>query len=56
MILDSENSNMDAVILVVVGVVAFLLGGGLAYVVTRQGAGSMTQRARDEARILIEEA
>src|SRR5690606_10945566 len=51
-----RDPNMDAVIVLVVGVVALLLGAGLAYIVTRQGAGSMTQRARDEARIMVEEA
>ncbi len=47
---------MDALILVVEGAVAFLLGAGLVYVVTRQGANSMTRQARDEARIMVEEA
>ncbi|MCA9847518.1 MAG: ribonuclease Y [Dehalococcoidia bacterium] len=47
---------MDALILVAEGAVAFLLGAGLVYFVTRQGANSMTRQARDEARIMVEEA
>ncbi|MGE3960408.1 MAG: ribonuclease Y [Dehalococcoidia bacterium] len=47
---------MDALILVAEGAIAFLLGASLVYLVTRQGANSMTRQARDEARIMVEEA
>jgi ribonucrease Y len=47
---------MEAIILSVGGVVAFLLGAGIVYFLTRSGANSLTRQARDEARIMVEEA
>ena len=47
---------MDTAILVVGGVAAFLVGAGIVYLLTRSGANSLTRQARDEARIMVEEA
>ncbi|MQC19017.1 MAG: ribonuclease Y [Chloroflexi bacterium] len=47
---------MDAAILVVGGLVAFLLGAGIAYLFARSGANSLTRQARNEARVMVEEA
>jgi len=47
---------MEAAVFVVGGVVALLLGAGIVYFLTRSGANSLTRQARDEARIMVEEA
>ncbi|MEX1022971.1 MAG: ribonuclease Y [Dehalococcoidia bacterium] len=47
---------MDAMILVATGAVALVLGAGLTYLFTRSGANSLTRQARDEARLMVEEA
>ncbi|MCK9497144.1 MAG: ribonuclease Y [Dehalococcoidia bacterium] len=47
---------MEALIFVMGGVIAFLLGAGVVYFVTRQGAGSILQQAREEARLVVEDA
>lgn len=47
---------MEALILVAGIVIAFALGAAIAYLITRSGANSVTRQAREEARLVMEEA
>ncbi|MEX2032413.1 MAG: Rnase Y domain-containing protein, partial [Dehalococcoidia bacterium] len=47
---------MDALILVVGGAIAFSLGAAIMFVLARAGASSVTRQAREDARLLVEEA
>ncbi|GMU40032.1 MAG: hypothetical protein AMXMBFR23_08980 [Chloroflexota bacterium] len=47
---------MEPVVIAIVGAVAFLLGAGVVYAVTRTGSNNLLRQAREEARLAVEEA